>query len=141
LASQPLSCEFALRGCAGWIAALRPEDYIITLMTEVDVLKTATGNGRYSNFVNLISVSHPIPSLDGVNATVELYSSAGTDPTTPPLYTFDIGANFKLDEHTILDVGLNLDLNEGCTEGTSVYGDFVAVLIFPLPVCEYQQPL
>jgi hypothetical protein len=112
----PSSAPFISNGAVegGLIAplALRPEDYIITLMTEVDVLKTATGNGRYTNFVNLISVSHPVPSLDGVNATVELYSSAGTDPTTPPVYTFDLGANFKLDEHTILDVGLNLGLNQ-----------------------------
>jgi hypothetical protein len=111
----PSSAPFISNGAVegGLIAplALRPEDYIITLMTEVDVLKTAIGNGRYTNFVNLIGVSHPVPGLDGVNATVELYSSAGTDPATPPVYTFDLGANFKLDPHTILDVGLNLGLN------------------------------
>jgi hypothetical protein len=112
----PSSAPFISNGAVegGLIAplALRPEDFIITLMTEVDVLKTATGNGRYTNFVNLIGVSHPVPGLDGVNAMVELYSSAGTDPATPPVYTFDLGANFKLDKHTILDVGLNLGLNK-----------------------------
>ena len=80
-------------------------------MTEVDVLKTAAGNARYANFVNLVGVSHPIPGLDGANATVELFSSAGTDPGTPPVYTFDLGANYRLDQHTIIDVGLNLGLN------------------------------
>ena len=112
----PSSAPFISNGAVegGLIAplALRPEDFIITLMTEIDVLKTATGNGRYTNFVNLIGVSHPVPGLDGVNATVELYSSAGTDPATPPVYTFDLGANFKLDKHTILDIGLNLGLNK-----------------------------
>jgi hypothetical protein len=111
----PSSAPFISNGAVegGLIAplALRPEDYIITLMTEIDVLKSAIGNGRYANFVNLIGVSHPVPGLDGVNAMVELYSSAGTDPATPPVYTFDLGANFKLDKHTILDVGLNLGLN------------------------------
>lgn len=111
----PSSAPFISNGAVegGLIAplALRPDDFIITLMTEVDVLKTATGNGRYANFVNLIGVSHPVPGLDGVNATVELFSSAGTDPATPPVYTFDLGANFRLDQHTILDVGLNLGLN------------------------------
>ena len=43
---------------------------------------------------------------------LELYSSAGTDPATPPVCTFDLGANFKLDKHTIVDVGLNLGLNK-----------------------------
>jgi hypothetical protein len=112
----PSSAPFISNGAVegGLIAplALRPEDYIITLMTEVDLLKTAIGNGRYTNFVNLIGVSHPIPGLAGVNAMVELYSSTGTDPATPPVYTFDLGANFKLDPHTIVDIGLNLGLNK-----------------------------
>ena len=109
--SAPVISNGAVEG--GLIAplALRPDDFIITLMTEVDVLKTATGNGRYANFVNLVGVSHPIPGLDGANATVELFSSAGTDPGTPPVYTFDLGANYRLDQHTIIDVGLNVGLN------------------------------
>jgi hypothetical protein len=110
--SAPVVSNGAVEG--GLIAplALRPQDYIITLMTEVDVLKTANGNGRYANFVNLVGVSHPIPGLEGANAMVELFSSAGTDPATPPVYTFDLGMNFRLDQHAILDVGLNLGLNK-----------------------------
>jgi Putative MetA-pathway of phenol degradation len=100
--------------------ALRPEDFIITLMTELDVLKTAEGDGRYANFVNLVGASHPIPGLDGVNGMVELYSSVGTGPPTPPIYTFDLGMNFRLDQHTILDVGLNLGLNKAAPK-TQVY--------------------
>jgi hypothetical protein len=110
--SAPVISNGAVEG--GLIAplALRPQDYIITLMTEVDMLKTANGNGRYANFVNLVGVSHPIPGLDGANAMVELFSSAGTDPATPPIYTFDLGMNFRLDQHAILDVGLNLGINK-----------------------------
>jgi hypothetical protein len=110
--SAPVISDGAVEG--GLIAplALRPQDFIITLMTEVDMLKTANGNGRYANFVNLVGVSHPIPGLNGANATVELYSSAGTDPATPPVYTFDLGMNLRLDQHTILDFGLNLGLNK-----------------------------
>jgi hypothetical protein len=40
-----------------------------------------------------------------------LFSSAGTDPGTPPVYTLDFGMNFRLSQHTILDVGVNLGLN------------------------------
>ena len=110
--SAPVISNGAVEG--GLIAplALRPDDFIITLMTEVDVLKTANGNGRYANFVNLVGVSHPIPGLDGANAMVELFSSTGTDPATPPVYTFDLGMNFRLDQRTILDVGVNLGLNK-----------------------------
>jgi hypothetical protein len=109
--SAPLISNGAVEG--GLIAplALRPADFIVTLMTEVDDLKSATGNNRYANFVNLVSVSHSVPGSEGINATVELYSSVGTDPGTAPVYTLDFGMNFRLSQHTILDVGLNLGLN------------------------------
>ena len=91
--------------------ALRlPQDYLVTLMTEVDALKDDQ-NHREANFVNLIGVSHPIPGIEGANAMVELFSSVGTDRAAPPIYTFDLGANYRLDKHTFLDVGLNLGLN------------------------------
>jgi hypothetical protein len=108
--STPLISNGATEG--GLIAplALRPDDFIITLMTEVDDLKSATGNNRYANFVNLVSVSHAVPGTEGINAVVELFSSVGTDPGTT-IYTLDFGMNFRLNQHVILDVGLNLGLN------------------------------
>jgi outer membrane putative beta-barrel porin/alpha-amylase len=110
--STPLISNGAVEG--GLIAplALRPADFIVTLMTEVDDLKSAISNNRYANFVNLVSVSHAVPGTEGINATVELFSSVGTDPGTPPVYTLDFGMNFRLSQHTILDVGVNLGLNE-----------------------------
>jgi Putative MetA-pathway of phenol degradation len=109
--STPLISNGATEG--GLIAplALRPDDFIVTLMTEVDDLKSATGNNRYANFVNLVSVSHGVPGIEGANAMVELFSSVGTDPATAPIYTLDFGMNFRLSQHVILDVGLNLGLN------------------------------
>ena len=109
--STPLISNGAVEG--GLIAplALRPADFIVTLMTEVDDLKSATSNNRYANFVNLVSVSHGVPGTEGINAMVELFSSVGSDPGTAPIYTLDFGMNFRLSQHIILDVGLNLGLN------------------------------
>jgi Putative MetA-pathway of phenol degradation len=109
--STPLISNGAVEG--GLIAplALRPDDFIVTLMTEVDDLKSATGNGRFANFVNLVSVSHGVPGTEGINAMVELFSSVGTDRFTPPVYTLDFGMNFRVSQHVILDIGLNLGLN------------------------------
>jgi hypothetical protein len=109
--STPLISNGAVEGGVIAPLALRPDDFIITLMTEVDDLKNATGDGRFANFVNLVSVSHAVPGTDGINAMVELFSSAGTDPGTAPIYTLDFGMNFRLDKHTILDVGVNFGLN------------------------------
>ena len=109
--STPLISNGAVEG--GLIAplALRPDDFIVTVMTEVDDLKSAGGNNRYANFVNLVSVSHGVPGTEGINGMVELFSSVGTDRVTPPVYTLDFGMNFRLGRHVILDVGLNLGLN------------------------------
>jgi hypothetical protein len=64
--STPVISNGAVEG--GLIAplALRPDDFILTLMTEFDVLKNADGVGSFANFVNLVGVSHPIPGLAGV---------------------------------------------------------------------------
>jgi hypothetical protein len=111
--SVPVISNGAVEGGLIVPLALRlPQDYIVTLMTEVDDLKNADDGRRYTNFVNLVGVSHPIPGIEGANAMVELFSSAGTDPASPQIYTFDAGMNFRLDKHTILDVGLNLGLNK-----------------------------
>lgn len=109
--SAPVISNGAVEG--GLIAplALRlPQDYLVTLMTEVDALKDSA-NHREANFVNLIGVSHPLPGIEGANATVELFSAVGSDRAAPPIYTFDLGMNFRIEKHTILDVGLNLGLN------------------------------
>jgi hypothetical protein len=109
--SAPVISNGAVEGGLIVPLALRlPQDYLVTLMTEVDALKDDQ-NRREANFVNLIGVTHPLPGVEGANAMVELFSSVGSDRATPPIYTFDLGMNFRLDQHTILDVGLNLGLN------------------------------
>jgi Putative MetA-pathway of phenol degradation len=109
--SAPVISNGAVEGGLIVPLALRlPQDYLVTLMTEVDALKDDL-NHREANFVNLVGVSHPLPGVEGANAMVELFSSVGADRATSPIYTFDLGMNFRLDKHTFLDVGLNLGLN------------------------------
>jgi Putative MetA-pathway of phenol degradation len=109
--SAPVISNGAVEGGLIVPLALRlPQDYLITLMTEVDALKDDL-NHREANFVNLVGVSHPLPGIEGANAMVELFSSVGADRATSPIYTFDLGMNFRLDKHTFFDVGLNLGLN------------------------------
>jgi hypothetical protein len=52
-----------------------------------------------------------VPGTKGVNAMVELFSLVGADSGTAPIYTLDFGVNFRLSQHVIPDVGLNLGLN------------------------------
>jgi Putative MetA-pathway of phenol degradation len=109
--SAPVISNGAVEGGLIVPLALRlPQDYLVTLMTEVDALKDDQSR-REANFVNLIGVTHPLPGVEGANVMVELFSSVGSDRATPPIYTFDLGMNYLLDKHTYLDVGLNLGLN------------------------------
>jgi hypothetical protein len=111
--SIPIISNGAVEGGLIVPLALRlPQDYLVTLMTEVDALKNSDKSGRNANFVNLVGVSHPLPGIEGANAMVELFSSVGADGVTPAIYTFDTGMNFRLDQHTILDIGLNIGLNK-----------------------------
>jgi hypothetical protein len=92
--------------------ALRlPQDFLVTLMTEVDAFKDATGSSRNASFTNLVSVSHPLPGFTGVNITGEVASTTGTDKGTPPIDTFDAGLTYLVAPNIQFDVGLNLGLN------------------------------
>lgn len=111
--SVPLVSNGATEGGVIVPLALRlPQDYIVTLMTEVDDLKDTDIGRRYANFVNLVGVAHPLPGIEGANGMLELFSSSGADSASPQVYTLDAGMNFRLDKHTILDIGLNLGLNK-----------------------------
>ena len=111
--SVPLVSNGATEGGLIVPLALRlPQDYLVTLMTQVDALKDTDIGRRYANFVNLVGVSHPVPGIENAIGMLELFSSTGTDSASPPVYTFDAGMNYRLDKHTILDIGLNLGLNK-----------------------------
>lgn len=93
--------------------ALRlPQDFLVTLMTEVDALKDADDSRRHANFVDLVSVSHPLPGVSGVNLIGEISSSVGTDRATPPVYTFDMGLTYLIVKNLQVDFGLNIGLNK-----------------------------
>jgi hypothetical protein len=77
---------------AGLIAPLQvklPQDFGLTLMTELDVLKNANDSGRHPNFVNLINLNHPVPGIKNLSASIEFFSSIGTDVNTRPIYTLE----------------------------------------------------
>ncbi len=99
----------------GVIAPLQvnlPQDFGLTFMTEFDALKDADGTRRHANFVNLVNLGHPVPSITGLTAVVEFYSSVGTDRATPPIYTFDTALTYALTPNVQLDAGFDLGLNQ-----------------------------
>jgi len=98
----------------GLIAPLQltlPKDFGMTLMSEIDGLKNANDNGRHANFVDLINLNHPVPGIKNLSVAIELFSSVGTDPNTPPVYTFDTALIYLLTPNVQLDWGADFGLN------------------------------
>jgi hypothetical protein len=88
-----------------------PLDFGLTLMSEVDVLKNANDDGRHANFVDLINLNHSVPGIKNLSAAIEFYSAVGTDPNTPPVYTFDTALIYLLTPNVQLDAGADFGLN------------------------------
>lgn len=90
-----------------------PSDFTLALQTEVDSLKRANVAGQYANFVNIVNIGHPLSFISkDLTASAELFSSAGTDRATPPVYTFDLGLAYVVATNVQLDAGANFGLNK-----------------------------
>ena len=88
-----------------------PHDFGLTLMSEVDALKDANDSGRHANFVDLVNLNHAVPGIKNLSTAIEFYSSVGTDPNTPPIYTFDTALIYLLTPNVQLDAGADFGLN------------------------------
>ena len=89
-----------------------PADFTLALQTEYDALKDANDSQRYANLVDIVNLSHPLPFISkDLTASIELFSSIGTDPLTPAVYTFDIGLAYLILPNVQLDAGANFGLS------------------------------
>jgi hypothetical protein len=89
-----------------------PADFTLALQTEYDALKDANDSQRYANLVDIVNLSHPLPFISkDLTASIELFSSIGTDPFTPAVYTFDIGLAYLILPNVQLDAGANFGLS------------------------------
>lgn len=90
-----------------------PRDFAAGYETEVDALKNADNGDMHANFVNIASLSHPVPGNKDITATLELYSSISARKSSPDIYTIDpslawqVAPNLAFDVET--DIGLNRD--------------------------------
>ena len=93
-----------------------PSDFSLTLQTEVDALRNSDNPGTHVAFTDIINVTHPVPGIKDLTATVELYSSVLTERHTPDVYTFDTALAYLVQPDLQLDVGANIGLNHGAPD-------------------------
>ena len=85
----------------------------LALQTEVDSLKDANDARHYANFVNIANLSHALPFISkDLTASIEFFSSVGTDAFTPAVYTFDVGLAYLVLANVQLDAGANFGLTK-----------------------------
>src|SRR5208282_550261 len=117
----------------GLIAPLQvklPQDFGLTLMTEVDVLKNANDSGRRPNFINLVNLNHPVPGIKNLSASIEFFSSIGTEVNTPPIYTLDTALIYAVTDNVQLDCGVDFGLNKAAPN-LQVFNRAIAAVLIP----------
>ena len=67
-------------------------------------------------FTDIINLTHPVPGIKDLTATVEFYSSVLTERHTPDVYTFDTALAYLVQPDLQLDVGANIGLNRGAPD-------------------------
>ncbi len=91
-----------------------PADFVLALQTEYDALKDANDSQRYSNLVDIVNLSHAVSFISqDLTASIEFFSSIGTDHYTPAVYTFDVGLAYLILPNVQLDAGANFGLTKG----------------------------
>ncbi|WP_264479143.1 transporter [Lichenihabitans sp. PAMC28606] len=93
-----------------------PDDFSMTLQTELDALANVNLPGTHVNFTNIVNVSHAIPGIKNLTGTAEFYSSLSTEVHAPDIYTADLALAYLVETNTQLDVGVNIGLNRGAPD-------------------------
>jgi hypothetical protein len=98
-----------------------PDDWSLTLMSQLDILENAALNGYHTNYQNLVNISHPV-FADNVTGYVEFWSDVDNDRNTPPQYTLDFAAAWTVKDNLQLDVGINVGLNKAANDAQPYIG-------------------
>ncbi len=91
-----------------------PDDWLLTLLAEVDVLQNANLDGVHTNYQNLINIGHPL--MKDVTGYAELYSNLTTDHDSDNQYTADCAVTWLVKDNVQLDAGVNIGLNEAAPD-------------------------
>ena len=87
-----------------------PADFTLVLETEVAAMRNGTGPALAS-FTDIANLSHAVPGVDHLTASIEFTSIVNADRLTPDTYTFETALAYLVTPTTQLDldgfVGLN----------------------------------
>jgi len=87
-----------------------PNDFTLLFNTEIDALKDSVGDGRHANYVNLVTLGHPL--VKDVTLYLEFWSDYDNDPAQRVTqYSFDTAIAWLVRPNLQLDFGADIGLN------------------------------
>lgn len=96
------------------LAVSLPQEWNLGLMTQLDIMRDASGGGHHPEFVNTITLSHAI--VGELSGFVEFYSSVSTESGSEWVGTFDCGLTYMLTEDIQLDAGVYVGLTRSADD-------------------------
>lgn len=92
-----------------------PNDWTMTIESELDMLENQNLQGMHANYQNLINFAHPVFS-DTVTGSLEFWSDVNNDYQTLNQYTLDFAITWLIKDNVQLDAGVNFGLNKAAND-------------------------
>ena len=92
-----------------------PNDFVLALQSEVQAMRSGTGPA-FASFTNIANLSHPVPGVEKLTASVEVTSVVNADHATPDTATFETAIAYLVTPDTQLDLGGFFGLNRAAPE-------------------------
>ena len=80
-----------------------PSDFTLALQTQVQAMRNGTGPA-FASFTNVVNLSHPVPGIRDLTASVEVTSVVNADRATPDTATFETALAYLVTPDTQLDL-------------------------------------
>ena len=93
-----------------------PNDFVLLVDPEFDILKNANDNGRHANFTNLVNISHEVPGVKDLTFLAEFFASVPAERGLPNIYTADFALAYLVNPKLQLDIGTNVGLNRAAPD-------------------------
>ena len=92
-----------------------PSDFTLVLETEIQALRNGTGPA-FASFTNIANLSHAVPGVDHLTASVEFTSVVNADRLTADTYTVEAALAYLATPTTQLDIGAFVGLNRAAPD-------------------------
>ncbi|RYC29116.1 transporter [Lichenibacterium minor] len=92
-----------------------PSDFQLVLETEIQAMRNGTGPA-FASFTNIANLSHAVPGVDHLTASVEFTSVVNADRLTPDTYTAEAALAYLVTPTTQVDLGGFVGLNRAAPD-------------------------